>query len=264
LPPGQKLYNSPNLDLVNQSETASNLSIQDRLKRFKTSGDLWRDQLVLKTIEKFPLPVRSKIQFLRLSGSAQMRAEYLAEMAIIQAKFLEPVFQKQIERGKLNTERADILREAILDGELKTIVQDAVISNFVFGAFEKIALPTAGAIALYLGNPELAAVLVASISANPTAIPYYLYRTCEEVIEHNRKLSQRQVNLPERTLRLTGTVLEGLTATHMNLWPFPASMLATTSVFLLNRQRNNELFNVYVQHHAGNYIESSKKSITVF
>ena len=189
---------------MSQSEAAPNSSIHDRLKRFQTSGDLWRDQLVLKTIEKSPLPTRFKPQFLRITGSAEMRAEYLEEMAISQATSFEPIFQKQIERGRLTPERAETLRQSIIDGELKKMVQDIVISNFVFGAFEKIALPTASAIALYLGYPEYAALLFGSMTANPTAIPYYLYRTGEEVVEHYKKLAQQEVSIPEKNIKTHG------------------------------------------------------------
>jgi len=40
--------------------------------------------------------------------------------------------------------------------------------------------------------------------------------------------------MTEKAMRLTGTALEDLTATQMNLWPFPASIYATVSVPLLN------------------------------
>jgi len=122
--------------------------------------DLLRDSIILKAIEKAPVPKRYKPEFLKMAGTNKIRDKYIYQKCLDQANALEPIPQKQIKRSRLSTERAAIMRQAIIDGEMNQMVKDSVISMVVCDAFEKVAIPAIAYAAYQAGYPELSGPII--------------------------------------------------------------------------------------------------------
>lgn len=215
------------------------------------------DLAINKFVGKFH--PRIKPEFLKLAGSSQSRHEYTQSKRQQQIDYFAKIFLKQLERGRIVPERAAAMRDCIMKDD-NLLVKDAFTGMFVCGAIEKVAI-AAGATAAYVaGYPfwETVVVSVGVMTANPIAVPYYIWRGKEEIAHHKNQLEQSNTPTLSKYAKLSLTSAELAVATAMNLLPFPGSLLAISSAPLLTRQRYSELSRTAIGYYLDNAREKFK------
>lgn len=201
-----------------------------------------KDRIIQAIIDKTPGPLKPKLQV--LFGPNQMRADRL-----------EPIFQKQVERGRLTPAQAAGYRESIIDGSLdaKYIFIDGVVAFVISATLNKPATGFTVDKLIESGYPGLAALAgFYGVTTNPFASPYFAARAVQEYRNSKKQLTQEgKLGWKQRKeLGKRAAVLAGVTA--LNFIPignyFPT--------FLMSKYRTRGLAKTIGLYHWDNLKDS--------